>query len=105
MLHLRNAAPASDAQMEDGSLDITFVENLSRLQVLALLPRLSKSGHLPKAHVKRTRAKSAVDDRPAVLFSRAPAQSLATPVQIEVVPGAVKSWRRLRHEVIDGDAR
>jgi diacylglycerol kinase (ATP) len=82
---------APDAQIDDGWLDVAFVEDLSALQVLALLPRLWKSGHLPNSHVKRTRARRVrlLTDRRC--FFHGDGEILGpAPVEIEVVPRAVR---------------
>ena len=82
---------APDAQIDDGWLDLAFVEDLSPLQVLALLPRLLKSGSLPNSHVKRTRVRRArlSTDRPC--FFHGDGEILGpAPVELEVVPGAVR---------------
>jgi diacylglycerol kinase (ATP) len=82
---------APDAQIDDGWLDLAFVEDLRALQVLALLPRLLKSGNLPDSHVKRTRVRRArlSADRPC--FFPGDGEILGpAPVEIEVLPGAVR---------------
>jgi diacylglycerol kinase (ATP) len=82
---------APDAHLDDGWLDLAFVEDLSALQVLSLLPRLLKSGDLPNSHVQRTRARRVrlVTDRPS--FFHGDGEILGpAPVEIEVVPGAVR---------------
>jgi diacylglycerol kinase (ATP) len=82
---------APDAQMDDGWLDLAFVEDLSALQVLGLLPGLLKSGTLPNSHVQRTRARRVrlVTDRPC--FFHGDGEILGpAPVEVEVVPGAAR---------------
>ncbi len=82
---------APDARIDDGSLDLAFVEDLSALQVLALLPRLLQSGSLPNSHVKRTRARRVrlSADRPC--FFHGDGEILGpAPVELEVLPGAVR---------------
>jgi len=82
---------APDAQVDDGWLDLAFVEDLNALQVLALLPRLLWSGNLPSSHVKRIRVRRArlSADRPC--FFHGDGEILGpAPVEIEVVPRAVR---------------
>jgi len=82
---------APDAQIDDGWLDLAFVKDLNVWQVLALLPGLLKSGNLPNSHVKRTRVRRArlSADRPC--FFHGDGEILGpAPVEIEVVPGAVR---------------
>ena len=82
---------APGAQMDDGWLDVAFVERLSALRVLALLPRLLSTGDLPGSHVKRARARRVrlSADRPC--FFHGDGEILGpAPVEIEVMPRAVR---------------
>lgn len=82
---------APEARLEDGWLEVVFVEDLSVLQVLVLLPRLMISGELRGSHVKRYRVKAVkfTTDRPCIFHGDG--ETLGpTPVEIEVVPQAVR---------------
>jgi diacylglycerol kinase (ATP) len=82
---------APDAQIDDGWLTTVFLEDLTGLEVLALLPRLLRRGEPPSARVRRTRARRVVlaTDRPS--FFHGDGEILGpTPVRIEVVPGALR---------------
>jgi len=82
---------APDAHLDDGWLDAVLVEDLSTLQVLALLPRLLKSGELRTPRVKRFRVKSVklTTDRPCLFHGDGEILG-PTPVNIDVVPQAVR---------------
>lgn len=80
---------APDAEMNDGWLDTVFVQDLSALEVLALIPRLLSRGDLPNSCVKRTRARKVrlLTDRPC--FFHGDGEILGpAPVQVEVMPNA-----------------
>jgi diacylglycerol kinase (ATP) len=82
---------APDAQIDDGWLDLAFLRELRALQVLALLPRLVKSGNLPSSHLQRSRVRKVrlSTDRPC--FFQGDGEILGpAPVEIEIVPGAVR---------------
>lgn len=82
---------APNACLNDGWLDVVIVEDLGVLQVLALLPRLLKSGELRTPRVKRFRIQTVkfTTDRPC-LFHGDGEMFGPTPVEIEVVPRAVR---------------
>jgi YegS/Rv2252/BmrU family lipid kinase len=82
---------APDATVYDGSLHVVVIENLSFLQVLALLPRLMGSGELRTSRVKRwrTRRVRLTTDRPCLFHGDGEILG-PTPVEIEVVPKAVR---------------
>jgi diacylglycerol kinase (ATP) len=82
---------APDAQIDDGWLDLAFLRELRALQVLALLPRLVKSGNLPSSPLQRSRVRKVrlSTDRPC--FFQGDGEILGpAPVEIEIVPGAVR---------------
>jgi diacylglycerol kinase (ATP) len=82
---------APDAAVDDGSLHVVLIENLSFLEVLALLPRLMGSGELRTSRVKRWRARRVrLMTDPPCLFHGDGEILGPTPVEIEVVPKAVR---------------
>lgn len=82
---------APDARLDDGWLDAVIVEDLSALQVMALLPRLIKSGDLRTSHVKRFRVRAVkfTTDLPCQFHGDGEILG-PTPVEIEIVPQAVR---------------
>lgn len=82
---------APDAVIDDGLLDVALVEDLKILQVLRLLPRLARSGDLRTSRVRRWEAQSVKisTDRPCLFHGDGEILG-PTPVQIEVVPKAVR---------------
>jgi diacylglycerol kinase (ATP) len=82
---------APDARPDDGWLDAVFVEELNVFQVLRLLPRLLWSGELRTSHVNRVRVRAVklTTDRP-VMFHGDGEILGPTPVEIEVMPGAMR---------------
>lgn len=83
------AAPG--ARTDDGLLDVVVLEDLRLLQVLALLPRLLHSGELRTPHLSRVQARTVrlATDRPCMFHGDGEILG-PTPVEIEVVPGAVQ---------------
>ncbi len=82
---------APNAKMDDGWLDLAFVENLNALQVLALLPGLLKSGKMPSSHLKQIRVRKARLSADRTCFFHGDGEILGpAPVELEVVPGAVR---------------
>jgi YegS/Rv2252/BmrU family lipid kinase len=78
---------APGAAVDDGSLHVILIEELSKLGALTLLPRLMGSGGLRTPRVKRWRAKRVklTTNRPC--FFHGDGEILGpTPVEIEVVP-------------------
>jgi diacylglycerol kinase (ATP) len=82
---------APNAAIDDGWLDVVLIEDLSFIGVLKLLPRLMGSGELRTSRVKRCRAQRVrlSTDRPCLLHGDGEILG-PTPVEIEVVPRAVK---------------
>lgn len=82
---------APDARLDDAWLDFVMVEDLSILQVLALLPRLLKNGELRTPRVRRFRVQAVkfTTDRPCMFHGDGEILG-PTPVEIEVVPQAVR---------------
>lgn len=85
-LHL---APGAD--LSDGLLDVVLIENLSLFGVLALLPRLTVSGELRTSCVKRWRIQRVrLTTGRRCLFHGDGEIIGPTPVEIEVVPQAIR---------------
>ncbi len=82
---------APDARLDDGWLDAVIVEDLSVLQVLAILPRLLRKGELRTASVKRFRVQCVkfTTDRPCLFHGDGEILG-QTPVEIEVVPQGLR---------------
>jgi diacylglycerol kinase (ATP) len=82
---------APDALVDDGWLNAVIVEDLSVFQVLALLPRLFMSGELRAPHVKRIRVQAVKFTADRQCMFHGDGEILGpTPVEIEVVPHAVR---------------
>ncbi len=82
---------APDACLDDGWLDVVLVEELTAFQVLRLLPRLLKSGELHTPRVKRFRVQSVRFTTDRLCMFHGDGEILGpTPVEIEVVPHAVR---------------
>jgi diacylglycerol kinase (ATP) len=82
---------APGALVDDGWLETVFVRDLKAFEVLGLLPRLWWSGAMPSSYMTRVRARRVrlVTDRPC--FFHGDGEILGpAPVEIEVVPGAVR---------------
>jgi diacylglycerol kinase (ATP) len=82
---------APGARIDDGWLNLSFVKDLNAREVLGLVPRLLADGTLPKSYLKQTAARRVVlvTDRPC--FFHGDGEILGpAPVEIEVMPGAVK---------------
>jgi diacylglycerol kinase (ATP) len=82
---------APGARLDDGWLDAVIVEDLSVFEVLKLLPPLLKSGELRTPHVHRVRVEAVkfTTDRPCMFHGDGEILG-PTPVEIEVVPQAVR---------------
>lgn len=82
---------APDARLDDGWLDAVIVEDLSIFQILALLPRLFKSGELLTPRVKHFRVQAVRLSTDRVTLFHGDGEILGpTPVEIEIVPNAVR---------------
>ena len=82
---------APGASIDDGLLQVVLVEDLSTLGVLKLVPRLMRSGELRTSRVKRWNVRSVrmCTDRPCLFHGDGEILG-PTPVDIEVVPGAIR---------------
>jgi diacylglycerol kinase family enzyme len=82
---------APGATLIDGSLHVVLIENIGIFEVLRLLPRLMASGELRTSHVKRWQvSKVRLTTRKPRLFHGDGEILGTTPVEIEVVPRAVR---------------
>ena len=88
---------APEARLEDGRLDLVLLENLSALEIAGILPRLAVSGEIRTARIQRhcvTRARIETE-RPCAFHADGEIVGM-TPVEIAVVPGAMRVWRLRR---------
>jgi len=82
---------APGAAVDDGLLHVVLIEELSKLGVLTLLPRLMGSGELRTSRVKRWRAQRVKLTTNRQCLFHGDGEILGpTPVEIEVVPKAVR---------------
>ena len=82
---------APDAKIDDGSLEVVMIEKLNKFEVLTLLPRLMGSGELRTPRVKRWRARGVRFTTQQPCMFHGDGEILGpTPVEIEVVPRAVR---------------
>lgn len=82
---------APDARVNDGWLEAVIVEDLSAFQVLALLPHLVRSGELRTARIRRFRVRAVKYSTDRSSFFHGDGEILGpTPVEIEIVPQAVR---------------
>lgn len=83
---------APDAQLDDGLLDVVFVEDISKLRFLTrILPKVFKGTHVnePSVHVLRGRDVRLAADRPFTLYADGdPIAEL--PAHVRALPGAVR---------------
>jgi diacylglycerol kinase (ATP) len=82
---------APEACLDDGWLNFVIVEDLRALEVLAILPRLLRSGEFRTPRVRRlqVRAVKLSTDRPSLFHGDGEILGPA-PVEIEIVPQAVR---------------
>jgi YegS/Rv2252/BmrU family lipid kinase len=82
---------APGATVEDGSLHVVLIEDIGTIGVLRLLPRLMGSGELRTSRVKRWQVRKVRLTTPKPTVFHGDGELLgSTPVEIEVVPGAVQ---------------
>jgi YegS/Rv2252/BmrU family lipid kinase len=82
---------APEATVDDGSIDVVVIEELSIFAVMTLLPRLIGSGDLRTSRVRRWRVQRVrfLTERPCMFHGDGEILG-PTPVEIEVVPKAVQ---------------
>jgi diacylglycerol kinase (ATP) len=82
---------APQARLDDGMLDLVLVENLSLLQILRVLPRVITHGELRTNRVRRqTFRRVRIETKTPAKFHGDGEILGWTPVEIEVVPGAIR---------------
>jgi diacylglycerol kinase (ATP) len=82
---------APEAVIDDGSLDVVFLQDLSALDVMRLLPRLLATGELRTARISRVRAKSVRFTTEGPCQFQAEGELLGpVPVEIELLPKAIR---------------
>jgi len=81
-----------DAVLDDGLLDVLVVERLTRLQFLRLFPRVAKGEHLGDRRVSVHRASRLRIDAPGVVAYADGERVGPLPVDVEVVPGALRVY-------------
>ncbi len=82
---------APQAVIDDGMLDVVLLEDLSFMGVMKLLPRLMGSGELRTSRVKRWRAQQVRMSTARPCLFHGDGEILGpTPVEIEVIPKAVR---------------
>jgi len=85
---------APEANLEDGRLDLVLLENLSVSEIARMLPRLAISGEIRTQRIQRhniTRARIETE-RPCAFQADGEIIGM-TPVEISVVPRAIRVWR------------
>jgi diacylglycerol kinase (ATP) len=85
---------APEACLEDGRLDLVLLENLSVFEIARILPRLVASGEIRTQRIQRYCVTSAriETERPCEFHADGEIIGM-TPVEISVVPRAMKVWR------------
>jgi len=85
---------APKARLEDGRLDLVLLENLSALEIARLLPRMAASGEIRTERIHRHRVTRArIETEPPCAFHADGEIVGMTPVEIAVVPQAMRVWR------------
>ena len=85
---------APEARMEDGRLDMLLLENLSALEIAGILPRLAVSGEIRTKRIQRHRiTRVRIETEQPCAFHADGEIVGMTPVEVSVVPGAMRVWR------------
>ncbi len=84
---------APGASLEDGKLDLVVLEDLSLFEILKVLPSLAVSGELHTHRIRRYLIRQAriETDRPCIFHGDGEIIG-ETPVEIRIVPRAMKVW-------------
>jgi diacylglycerol kinase (ATP) len=85
---------APEASLEDGRLDLVLLENLSAFEIARILPRMAVSGEIRTRRIHRycvTRARIETE-RPCAFHADGEIIGM-TPVEIAVMPRAMRVWR------------
>ena len=85
---------APEASLEDGRLDLVLLENLSGFEIARMLPRMAVSGEIRTRRIQRycvTRARIETE-RPCAFHADGEIIGM-TPVEITVMPRAMRVWR------------
>jgi diacylglycerol kinase (ATP) len=77
------------AEQDDGLLDITIIEPVSRLTLLQMFPKLSKGTHVPHPRVRQLRGKQVRLEAPGVTAYADGERLGPLPVEIGIRPGAL----------------
>jgi diacylglycerol kinase (ATP) len=83
-----------DALVDDGLLDVFIVEPLSRFAFLRLFPSVFSGTHVTHPKVRIERARRVTVDGPAVVAFGDGERFGALPLEVEVVPGALRVLAR-----------
>ncbi|NIK57626.1 YegS/Rv2252/BmrU family lipid kinase [Kribbella shirazensis] len=79
----------ADAEIDDGQLDVTIIEPVSRLTLLQMFPKLSKGTHVGHPAVRMLRGRSVRIESPGIT-AYADGEPLGPlPVDIGIAPGAL----------------
>jgi diacylglycerol kinase (ATP) len=85
-----------EANLEDGRLDLVLLENLSALEIATMLPRMAISGEIRTRRIQRHRVTRARIETERPCSFQADGEIIGlTPVEIAVVPRAMRVWRPL----------
>ena len=77
------------AEIDDGLLDITIIEPVSRLTLLQLFPKLSKGTHVGHPRVRALRGRSVRIESPGITAYADGEVLGALPVDVTLAPGAL----------------
>ena len=85
---------APEANLEDGLLDLVLLENLSALEIAGMLPRMAVSGEIRTERIQRHCVTRVLieTERPCAFHADGEIIGM-TPVEIAVVPRAMRVWR------------
>jgi len=86
---------APSAKIDDGLLDITLLNKLSRVKVMQCLPKIFKGTHIHMKEVETFRAKhlKIETDSPKLLTPDGQLMG-STPIEVECLPGAIEVFSK-----------